>query len=178
MTWKSYGSRLLLLMGKFTFISLWQTCGVMLVFLLTSPSYSQSELTHLTHNNYRAVFWTELDGLSLARKNVMLKDVNGFLWIISPIGLNRFDGSTFKIYFPDKNSSGKIGGSYTFSMVEDSLHNIWIGTNKGLSRYDIKADTFKNFLPDTVSVTSVATVMPFWASRDAVYCLEAGYKIV
>ena len=178
MSWKSARSRLLLRVRKFTMISFWQTYVVIFSSLLTSSSYSQSELTTLTQNNYRAVFWTETEGLSVPRKNLMLKDINGFLWIISPAGLNRFDGSTFKMYFPDKNSSGKIGGSYTFSMVEDSLHNIWIGTNKGLSRYDIKADTFKNFLPDTISVASVATVMPFWASRDVVYCLEAGYKIV
>jgi ligand-binding sensor domain-containing protein len=31
-------------------------------------------------------------------------------------------------------------------LTEDSLHNIWIGTPAGLSRYDIKADTFTNFL--------------------------------
>lgn len=178
MTSKSAGSRLLLPIRKFTFVSLRQTCIVAFSLLLSSSSYSQSQLTHLTQNNYRAVFWTEVDGLSLPKKNVMLKDINGFLWIISPVGLNRFDGSTFKMYHPDKNSSGKIGGSYTFSMVEDSLHNIWVGTNKGLSRYDIKADTFKNFLPDTISVTSVASVMPFWSTRNEVYCFEAGYKIV
>jgi ligand-binding sensor domain-containing protein len=146
--------------------------------LLTLGSHSQSQLTPVTENKYLRVFWTSREGLSLQRKNVMLKDINGFLWIISPVGLNRFDGSNFKIHLPDKNSSGKIGGAYTFSLVEDSLHNIWIGTNKGLSRYDIKADTFRNFSPDTISITSVATVMPFWATREVVYCLEAGYKIV
>ena len=177
MTSKSAGSRLLLLLQKFTLIFFWQI-GMMLPASLQSAAYGQTHLTHLTQNNYRAVFWKETEGLSLTKKNVMLKDINGFLWIISPVGLNRFDGSTFKIYYPDKYSSGKIGGSYTFSLVEDSLHNIWVGTNKGLSRYDIKADTFKNFVPDTISTTSVATVMPFWATRDQIYCLEAGYKIV
>ena len=178
MTWKSAASRLLLCMRKFALISFWQTCAGVCSLLLTPSSYCQSPRNDITQNNYRAVFWTVADGISLAKKNIMLKDINGFLWIVSPIGLNRFDGSTFKVYHPDKNSSGKIGGSYTFSLVEDSLHNIWVGTNKGLSRYDIKADTFKNFLPDTISITSVATVMPFWATRDEVYCLEAGYKIV
>jgi ligand-binding sensor domain-containing protein len=34
-------------------------------------------------------------------------------------------------------------------LVEDSLHNIWIGTNTGLSRYNIRTEDFTNFLPDT-----------------------------
>jgi ligand-binding sensor domain-containing protein len=108
----------------------------------------------------------------------MLKDVNGFLWLTSPVGLNRFDGSTFKIYYPEKNVPGTINGSYGFSLVEDSLHNIWIGTNKGLSRYDIKADTFKNFLPAFFSTESVASIIPFWATGQEVYCIEAGNLIV
>ena len=126
---------------------------------------------------YRPVLWDVKDGLSLGKKNRMLKDVNGFMWIISPVGLNRFDGSTFKIYTPDKNTPGTIAGSYGFSMVEDSLHNIWFGTNKGLSRYDIKTDTFKNFPPTAIQISTVATAIPFWATKDDVYCLESGLQL-
>ena len=178
MTSNSSDSRLLLLAWRVRHTFILPAIVFVFALLPGTRSYSQTEGSHITNNHYRAIFWTEADGLSLPKKNVMLKDINGFLWIISPVGLNRFDGNTFKIYHPDKNGSGKIGGSYTFSMVEDSLHNIWIGTNKGLSRYDIKQDTFKNFLPDTISITSVATVMPFWATLNEIYCLEAGYKIV
>ncbi|HET7897164.1 MAG TPA: two-component regulator propeller domain-containing protein, partial [Flavisolibacter sp.] len=128
--------------------------------LIQLPVQGQSPHSNFLPNQYRAVQWTENEGLSLGKKNVMLKDVYGFLWIISPVGLNRFDGSTFKIFYPDKNTPGTIGGAYTFSLVEDSLHNIWIGTNKGVSRYDINTDTFQNFSPRIVSVTSAATVIP------------------
>jgi ligand-binding sensor domain-containing protein len=79
-------------------------------------------------NEFRIVHWDSKDGLTLGYKNTMIKDINGFLWIGSPAGLNRFDGNTFKAYFPGKNEAGTIIGSYCFSMVEDSLHNIWIGT--------------------------------------------------
>ena len=82
--------------------------------------------------------------------HTMIKDSKGFLWIGSttPGGeLCRFDGATFKKYFPDPQKSGTINSDYIQSFEEDSLHNIWIGTGKGISRYDIKADTFTNFLP-------------------------------
>lgn len=154
--------------------------GVFLVggMLLYFTVPAQSTVSRFLPDQYRAIHWTENEGLSLGKKNIMLKDVNGFLWIVSPVGLNRFDGSTFKVYYPDKNTPGTIGGAYTFSLVEDSLHNIWIGTNKGVSRYDINADTFQNFSPRIVSVTSAATVIPFWATRDKVYCFETGNTIV
>ena len=150
---------------------------LLLNILIIQISFAQLT-TNNNQNNYRAVLWNSADGLSLGKKNMMLKDINGFLWLTSPVGLNRFDGSTFKIYYPEKNLPGAINGSYGFSLIEDSLHNIWIGTNKGLSRYDIKADTFKNFLPAFFSTESVASIIPFWAARDEVYCIEAGNHIV
>ena len=113
--------------------------------LIVQISFAQLSINNNNQNNYRAVLWNEADGLSLGFKNIMLKDVNGFLWITSPIGLNRFDGSNFKVHYTDNTTPGTINGSYCFSMVEDSLHNIWIGINKALSPYDIKNDTFKNF---------------------------------
>jgi ligand-binding sensor domain-containing protein len=144
--------------------------------LIIHISFAQQPINN-NQKDYRAVLWNSADGLSLGKKNIMLKDVNGFLWIISPIGLNRFDGSNFKIYYTDKTRPGTINGSYSFSLVEDSLHNIWIGTNKGLSRYDIKNDTFKNFSAELPSVTSVASIIPFWATRDELYCMEGGYRV-
>ncbi|HTE27366.1 sensor histidine kinase [Flavitalea sp.] len=142
------------------------------------PPQDRQLITTIDSQSYRAVLWKRTDGLSLPKKNAMIKDVYGFLWIISPVGLNRFDGNTFRIFYPDKSTPGSVSGSYSFSLVEDSLHNIWVGTNKGLSRYDIKADTFTNFSPGVISVTSIATVVPFWATKDELYCLEAGNKIV
>src|SRR4051812_39775276 len=96
-----------------------------------------------TGDKYRAVNWGLDAGLSNDWVNSMIKDINGFLWIATPFGLNRFDGSSFKKYFADKTKKNKtIAGSNINSLLEDSLHNIWIGTNKGLSFYDTRADTF------------------------------------
>ncbi len=58
--------------------------------------------------NYRYVHWGANEGLSVEVQNMMLKDVNSFLWVGSPHGLNRFDGSSFKTYFADKNKPGSM----------------------------------------------------------------------
>lgn len=147
-----------------------------LTILIFQIAFAQQTINN-NRSDYRAVLWKEADGLSLGFKNIMLKDVNGFLWITSPVGLNRFDGSNFKVHYTDNNTPGTINGSYCFSMVEDSLHNIWIGTNKALARYDIKNDTFKNFPAESLSVSSVAAIIPFWATRNELYCIEGGYQI-
>src|SRR6266508_3291905 len=76
-------------------------------------------------DKYRTVHLDIDDGLSQGVVTSMLKDVNGFLWIGTEAGLNRFDGNTFKIYFTDKNKKNKtIIGDNINSLIEDSLHNI------------------------------------------------------
>ena len=104
----------------------------------------------------------------------MIKDINGFLWIGTANGLNRFDGNIFKKYFADKTKKNKtITGNDIQGLIEDSLHNIWIGTNKGLSCYDIKADSFRIFFTGI----PLHDFFPFWATRDKVFCLHfAGNK--
>ncbi|MES2648239.1 MAG: histidine kinase [Bacteroidota bacterium] len=147
-----------------------------IIILIVQVSWGQLSKFN-NQNNYRAVLWNSTNGLSLGRKNIMLKDKNGFLWITSPVGLNRFDGNNFKVYHTDNTTPGTINGSYCFSMVEDSLHNLWIGTNKALSRYDIKNDTFKNFPVKSLSVSSVASIIPFWTTRNELYCIEGGNQV-
>ena len=122
---------------------------------------------------YRAIQWTTQNGLPNDGSNVMIKDSKGFLWIGSPNAeLCRFDGTKFKKYIPDLHQPGHINSVGIHAFVEDSLNNIWIGTDKGLSRYDIKADTFSNF------GSSKGQVIPFWSTNSHVYCLEPGSGFV
>src|SRR5215216_4781614 len=130
-------------------------------------------------NKYRAVHWGIEEGLGKERwHNAIIKDVNGFLWFGSSHGeLSRFDGSSFKRYYPDKDKPGTIRNEHCTAMVEDSLHNLWIGTFRGLCRYDIKADTFTNFPIHIDSSTSEESVFPFCATRNEVFCIEAGNQL-
>ncbi len=138
-------------------------------------SNAQQAIKKNGENNYRAVQWTIHDGLSQSETYYMLKDVNGFLWIGTKIGLNRFDGSTFKTYYHDLKNKHTIAGNNILGLTEDSLHNIWIGSDRGLSRYDIKADTFSNFIPSKNAPDNSA--IPFWATKNELY-VESNYKIV
>src|SRR6185295_13579118 len=132
-------------------------------------SYAQHHQSKSKSDQYRAVHWDKEDGLTINNGNVMIKDANGFLWIGnggmgSPI--YRFDGTVFKKYMPDGNKNGTINSGAIHTFEEDSLHNIWIGTDKGLSRYDIRADSFSNFTPLFDSPYNNPSIAPFWATRD------------
>ncbi|MEP6616558.1 MAG: adenylate/guanylate cyclase domain-containing protein, partial [Ginsengibacter sp.] len=129
----------------------------------------------IAQDKYRAVHWGIDEGISFDQNNIILKDVKGFIWAGSSNGLNRFDGSQFKHFFPDKNKRGTIIGSNIYNLIEDSLHNIWIGTEKGMSWYDIKADTIRNIQPSKDALFSF--IDPFWATPDKVYCIEPALSV-
>jgi len=131
----------------------------------------------IAQENYRVVNWNMEQGMSNGFVRCMIKDLHGFLWIGTQAGLDRLDGKSFKIFLPDENDPKSLLNKNIRGLIEDSLHNIWIGTDEGLSRYDIKADTFTNFLPQVSTPGSNNRMIPFWATRDELFCLEALSKI-
>jgi hypothetical protein len=156
-----------------------------LVFCLSFSISSIAAISQYKINNkfpndtlqaYRIIQWGTENGLSMGICPVILRDKTGFIWIATPVGLNRFDGNLFKNYFPDKSKPGSIIGSRISGLVEDSLNHIWVGTDRGLSRYDHLTDTFMNF-PLVISTASNTFSFPFWATRDEVFCIEAGFNL-
>ncbi len=152
---------------------------VLIACLTGNYSFSQQQKKEIKPDQYRAIHWTVKDGLTDDIGNIMIKDAKGFMWIASGQGeLCRFDGSVFKKYIPNPQKPNEIHFNEIMGFVEDSLNNIWIGTKFGLSRYDIKADTFSNFTTVVDPVNSNSSAIPFWSTNNEVYCIEAGLRIV
>jgi hypothetical protein len=134
-------------------------------------------LISTAQENYRVVNWNMEQGMSNGFISCMIKDVYGFMWFGTRAGLDRFDGNSFKIFLPIENDPKSLLNKNIQGLIEDSLHNIWVGTDEGLSRYDIKADTFTNFLPMVDTPGSNNMMIPFWVTKDDLYCLESLAKI-
>ena len=69
---------------------------------------------------------------------VITKDQDGFLWIGTANGLNRFDGISFKIFRNDPNSEQTIPGNYIAGTTLDKKGYLWIATNYGLCRLNTR----------------------------------------
>ena len=68
-------------------------------------------------------------GLSEAVVNDLAQDDDGYLWIGTSYGLNRFDGINFKNYY----SEDGLLNNKIFSLHEDNSSNLWIGTASGVN---------------------------------------------
>ena len=80
-------------------------------------------------------------GLSSNKVERILQDKEGFYWVATQNGLNRFDGTNFKVYRNDPKDSTSLTHNYCTALVEGNNGDIWVATYKGVSRY-IKAKGF------------------------------------
>ncbi|MEM8529051.1 MAG: hypothetical protein AAGG68_30750, partial [Bacteroidota bacterium] len=86
------------------------------------------------------------DGLSQASNDFIYHDSQGFVWLSSIDGLNRFDGKDVKIYKSiSGDSTSLLGNIITSNFFEDEFTNIWFTTYEGLHCYIRANDHFKHF---------------------------------
>ena len=82
-------------------------------------------------------------GLSHNTVFCTLQDSRGFMWFGTKDGLNRFDGTSFKIFRKDDQDTTSLGNNFVYSLLEDDGGRIWVGTGKGLYAYNAKKETFR-----------------------------------
>lgn len=95
------------------------------------------------------------DGLSSNTIFAILQDSDGFMWIGTEDGINKFDGYTFKTYRNIPRDSSSIVNNYVYSIYEDSKQNLWIGTETGISVYNKRTDNFNFFNKKTKNGISI-----------------------
>lgn len=71
------------------------------------------------------------DGLSDNKVNCILKSRDGFLWIGTPNGLNRFDGYRVRNFFSKAGVRTSLPDNAIISLAEDKDGMIWVETASG-----------------------------------------------
>lgn len=82
-------------------------------------------------------------GLSNSSVNTIFQDSENLLWIGTWDGLNRYDGSKFKIFRPELNNENSLSNQVILKIGEDNTGQIWILTIHGINRYDKKKNIFQ-----------------------------------
>lgn len=82
------------------------------------------------------------EGLSQNTVYSILQDHEGYIWIGTTDGLNKYDGYDFTIYKHDINDKNSLTNSQINALLEDKKGDLWIGTADGINFYDRKRDLF------------------------------------
>ena len=132
----------------------------LLLNVLYAPAQNNLHFTRLGVN----------DGLSQNSVSSIMQDKQGFMWIATGDGLNRYDGNTFKIFrFSLKDSSGRSlpGRAINGAIAEDHNENLWFVTERRLVRMNKHKEIF-----------TVINIPPLDYESEVVSMMEGRYLII
>ncbi|NQZ82978.1 MAG: response regulator [Colwellia sp.] len=96
-------------------------------------------------------------GLSQATVHTSIYDSNGFLWIGTSDGLNRFDGYQFTIFRHDPDNEKTISDNSVLFILEDMDGSLWFGSNgAGVNRYDQTMKVFTRLQHEPSQINSIS----------------------
>lgn len=102
--------------------------------LVISTLFLASLQTQAQNLTFRQI--TSEDGISQSEVYCFLQDAQGYMWIGTLDGLNRYDGYTVQTFQMSEEDPNGLIHSTVFSLTEDMFGRIWIGTAEGLNVYD------------------------------------------
>jgi two-component system, sensor histidine kinase ChiS len=110
----------------------------------------QSQAIHFQHIPPEA-------GLSQSVVQDLLQDDQGFMWLATQDGLNRYDGYVFKFFKHVPGELNSLSGDFISSLTKDQAGRIWIGSHDGgLNYYDPKSGQFGYYLHDPLNPISLS----------------------
>jgi two-component system, sensor histidine kinase ChiS len=94
-------------------------------------------------------------GLSQSTVSDILQDKQGFIWIATWDGLNRYDGYQFVSFKSNPRETNSLSDNLITAIIEDAKGNIWVGTaQNGVNRLSPETGEFTRFIASDEDVNS------------------------
>ncbi|MEM9667260.1 MAG: two-component regulator propeller domain-containing protein, partial [Bacteroidota bacterium] len=134
--------------------------GVVLLPVLLHAQPPPRAFAHLTTD----------DGLSSNVGVTIVQDAQGFIWIGTDQGLNRYDGRQIKVFRHDPADSTSLDFNNVMDLHVDAQGRLWASTHSGvLHRYHPETESFTRYpLP---RIDGAGTVVEIHESQDGTFWL-------
>ena len=90
---------------------------------------------------YKFNYLTVDEGLSHTDANDIVQDKQGYLWIATYFGLDRYDGYSLKNFYNKDVPINNAFRNRVACLYPDEDGNIWLGTEGGLQCFNTKLET-------------------------------------
>ena len=111
--------------------------GITVFTPINKLSYAQSK--NLIFNNINIE-----QGISQSTIEAIFQDSEGYIWLGTNDGLNRYNGYEFKIYNYEEYQNS-ISHSGITDITEDKYGNIWVNTVSGVNKINKKTEKISNY---------------------------------
>ncbi len=140
---------------KQTTRNLWlllSSCLLLCCFLSNSSAQmdkaTHKEIYFSARQKFLVEHYTTENGLSDDYVTDILQDQNGYIWIGTTSGLNRFDGYSFTVFKYRPGEPHTLSNNSINDLHEDAEGRIWIATDGGLNMYNPLTEQFKHYQHD------------------------------
>ena len=101
---------------------------------------------------------TMRDGLSQSTVEGFLQDSQGYLWIATESGLDRYDGNSLRVYRRERGNPHALASDYIWTIAEDANSDLWLATDGGgVAHWQRRTDQFESFRHDSARPGSLAS---------------------
>jgi len=83
------------------------------------------------------------EGLGQSTVYDLVQDTRGLIWLVSGGGLQYFDGSGFRSFFPDDVLAGKLPGNTLRGMIRTSPGELILSTGNSILHFDLLSGKFR-----------------------------------
>lgn len=97
-------------------------------------------------------------GLSYNTVSSIIQDRNGFVWIATEGGLNRYDGYRFKTFMTSRDGNNRFESNSITCLLEADNGDIWIGTDIGVYIFHPRTEHISKFIQKADDVEIKSTV--------------------
>jgi signal transduction histidine kinase/ligand-binding sensor domain-containing protein/CheY-like chemotaxis protein/HPt (histidine-containing phosphotransfer) domain-containing protein len=123
-------------------------CGARVEAALPVPAVRPMYFEHLTTR----------DGLSQSTVDAIFQDSQGYLWLATESGLDRYDGNSVRVYHRERGNSRALASDYIWTIAEDAHTDLWLATvGGGVARWQRSTDEFQQFRHDPARADSLAS---------------------
>ena len=118
-------------------------------------------------------------GLSHNSVLALLQDHDGYIWIGTRDGLNKFNGIDYVVYKHNFRDTLSLSNNQINCLLEGSDNSIWIGTANGLNRYNKSTGYFERFIssPDSTNLAAGNYIRSVFETRDKKIWISTTYGI-
>ncbi|MGH8132654.1 MAG: two-component regulator propeller domain-containing protein, partial [Steroidobacteraceae bacterium] len=127
---------------------------------------------------------TMRDGLSQSTVEGILQDSQGYLWLATESGLDRYDGNSIRVYRRERGNPHALASDYIWTIAEDAHADLWLATvGGGVARWERRTDQFQQFRhdpgkPDSLASDAVRTLLIDSAGHIWVGTLDRGLDLL
>ena len=103
-------------------------------------------------------------GLSSSTVKSIIQDFDGFIWIATLDGLNRYDGFEFKVFRKSSGSANTLTKNDINIVAAGNKGFIWAGSSEGVDRLNTRTEVFEHFKhiendSTTISYSNVTAII-------------------